>query len=978
MADLLAPRKPVRFGCWNVRTLYQVGKLAQVVNEFNKYRLCFMGMSEVRWSGSGQQRLNGGETIIWSGRQDDLHYEGVALLICKERSNAVLQWKPVNERLLYVRMNSKFSRLSIVVVYAPTEDAPEEEKDRFYEAMQSTLLAIPRHDVLLVLGDFNARTGNDNTNHKRTMGIHGTGELNDNGERLIDFCEENDLVIGGTLFPHKDIHKLTWTSPDGQTRCQLDHILINGKWRRSLQDVRVMRNADVGSDHSLLIGKLQLKLRNAKVGKKCHPRLDVVKLNDPNIRELFSVAIREKLKSIQTESSFTMSSFNHALKEVGEKVLGHRRKSKVEWISPTTWQLVAERKHIKTKLLSTKNPEQQSALASAYRAKDKEVKKAARKDKRDYFDRLAEQAEEAARMNDMKNLYQISRKLAGKRHQVADYPVRACDGELVTETKAKLDRWKEHFQSILNRPLPQSEVDIPEADEDLDVNLKRISVQEVQQAIHQMKNGKSPGEDGVYAEMLKAEGEEIPNALCGIFQEIWETERIPPEWREGTIIKLPKKGDLSYCTNWRGITLLSVTCKIFGRIILRRISGAVDSVLRQEQAGFRKGKSCVDQIFTLRQILEQVNEWNASLCVAYIDFEKAFDSVHRPMLWKILRHYGVPVKIVNLIASLYENFECRVAHDGLITEKFAVQTGVRQGCILSPLLFSLAMDWTMRQVTHNNPHGIPWTPTAPLEDLDYADDLALLASNVEDIQSKTERLLAAGSAVGLTINVDKSYLMRKNIPVQSPVLVNGQPLSEVEETTYLGSKVTTDGDCEKDIRSRIGKANQAFCMLSSVWNSSRFSITTKLRLFKSNVLSVLLYASECWKSTASIERRLNVFQNKCLRRILKVFWPVTITNEELLRRTGMEPAAITLRRRRWRWFGHVCRMDPSAHARVAIQWQPQGKRKRGRPKETWRRTIIRELKINGFTLQTAMNAAADRNNWRTLVNASCATGHEED
>ena len=101
---------------------------------------------------------------------------------------------------------------------------------------------------------------------QRVMGKHGVGDLTNNGERVINLCEENKLIIAGTIFMHRNIHKLTWTSPDGQTQSQIDHIIINSKWRGSLQDVQVMRNADVESDHNLLVAKMALKLRNAKIG----------------------------------------------------------------------------------------------------------------------------------------------------------------------------------------------------------------------------------------------------------------------------------------------------------------------------------------------------------------------------------------------------------------------------------------------------------------------------------------------------------------------------------------------------------------------------------------------------------------------------------------------------------------------------------------------------------------------------------------
>ena len=125
---------------------------------------------------------------------------------------------------------------------------------------------------------------------------------------------------------------------------------------------------------------------------------------------------------------------------------------------------------------------------------------------------------------------------------------------------------------------------------------------------------------------------------------MWEDEQIPEDWKEVLLIKLPKKGDLSSCSNYRGITLLSIPSKVFSRVLLNRMREAIDTQLRDQQAGFRKERSCTDQIATLRIIVEQSLEWNSPLYINFIDYEKAFDSVDRNTLWKLLRHYGVPQK----------------------------------------------------------------------------------------------------------------------------------------------------------------------------------------------------------------------------------------------------------------------------------------------------------------------------------------------
>ena len=174
------------------------------------------------------------------------------------------------------------------------------------------------------------------------------------------------------------------------------------------------------------------------------------------------------------------------------------------------------------------------------------------------------------------------------------------------------------------------------------------------------------------------------------------------------------------------------------------------------------------------------------------------------------------------------------------------------------------------------------------------------------------------------------------------------------------------------------QASQTFAMLKPIWKSKQLRLETKLRLYNSNVISVLLYRSECWKLTAKLAHKLETFQNRCLRKILGVFWPNTITNEELHRETDATSLATQIKKRRWRWLGHVCRMSPGAMPKTALRWTADGKRRRGRPKETWRRTVEKEKKECGLTWNTITKWAADRQQWRSLVDALCAIGHEED
>ena len=326
------------------------------------------------------------------------------------------------------------------------------------------------------------------------------------------------------------------------------------------------------------------------------------------------------------------------------------------------------------------------------------MRKSVKTDKRDFVEGLAEEAERAAASRNMKQLYDTTKKLAGK-FKKSERPIRDKNGTVLKGVDKQLNRWAEHIGELLNRPRPQNQPDIQLAEEDLLINCNKPTREEIKRAIGHIQNGKAAGPDGIPAEALKGDVTTSVEMLYSLFEEIWEKLKIPAEWKEGYLIKIPKKGDLSRCDNFRGITLLSVPGKVLNIIILERMKGEVDKTLREEQADFRQDRSCTDKIATLRIIVEQSIEWNSSLYVNFVDYEKAFDSLDKETLWKILRHYGVPMKLVNMIKNSYEGMSCRVIHDGQLKENFEIRTGVRQECLLSPFLFILAIDWIMKTET---------------------------------------------------------------------------------------------------------------------------------------------------------------------------------------------------------------------------------------------------------------------------------------
>jgi hypothetical protein len=149
---------------------------------------------------------------------------------------------------------------------------------------------------------------------------------------------------------------------------------------------------------------------------------------------------------------------------------------------------------------------------------------------------------------------------------------------------------------------------------------------------------------------------------------------------------------------------------------------------------------------------------------------------------------------------MYEGYGCQILHEGKLTEPIQVNSGVRQGCILSPALFLLVLDGVMRKVMEKRKRGIQWGLQDRLEDLDFADDICLLSQRYRDMEIKLAKLQREEEDAGLQINVNKTKEMRINSDIEHRLSINGKDIEQVESFLYLGSTVTKDGGAKEDVR----------------------------------------------------------------------------------------------------------------------------------------------------------------------------------
>ncbi|VDP81831.1 unnamed protein product [Schistosoma mattheei] len=214
---------------------------------------------------------------------------------------------------------------------------------------------------------------------------------------------------------------------------------------------------------------------------------------------------------------------------------------------------------------------------------------------------------------------------------------------------------------------------------DLSINVGPPIIEKIRVAIRPIKSGKAAGPDNIPAEALEVVLSVTAKIIHILLSKIWDEEQVSRDWKERHLINIQKKGDLSKRENHKCISLLSILGKVYNRALLNRIEDCVDAKLRHQQAGFCKDRSCTDQIATLWIIVERSIGWTLPLYINFADYEKAFESVDRTTLWRLLRHYGAPEKIVNIIRNSYDGINCTMMHGGRLPDSSEIKTGVRQG-----------------------------------------------------------------------------------------------------------------------------------------------------------------------------------------------------------------------------------------------------------------------------------------------------------
>ena len=419
------------------------------------------------------------------------------------------------------------------------------------------------------------------------------------------------------------------------------------------------------------------------------------------------------------------------------------------------------------------------------------------------------------------------------------------------------------------------------------------SINELTKAIDRLPSGKAPGKDGILAEVIKSSKSSLLVPLHKLLTQCWKEGSVPQDMKDSNIITLYKnKGDHSNCNNYCGISLLSVIGKMFACIILHRLQILADRIYPESQCGFCSKRSTIDMIFSLCQLQEKCREQNQPLYLAFIDLTKAFDLVSRDGLFKMLPLIGCPPKLLSIVRSFHDGMMSTVQFDGNVSAEFGVKRGVKQGCILAPTLFGIFFALLLKHAFKRSTDGVylhsrsdvclfnilrlcakTKTRTVTIRDLFFADDAAMVSHQQDGLQRLMDKFSDACDLFGLTISQKKTQVIRQATPAPPCITVSGKELEVAHQFQYLGSTTTDTLSLDVELRKCIGKASTTLSKLNKrVWENKHLTIPTKIDVYKTCVISTLLYGSESWTTYSTQEQKLQVFHLRCLCRILGITW----------------------------------------------------------------------------------------------------------
>lgn len=917
-----------KIATWNAQSMFQSGKFDNIIQEMTRLQIDILGISDTQWPNNGECAFEDGR-FYYSGSDDGQpHRYGVGICVKKGIVGSILNVVRYSDRIIMIQLKSQNGKTNLIQIYAPTADKADQEIEEFYNGIDILLRTTKKADTTIILGDFNAKVGKGKVGEY--VGEYGLGDRNERGDRLVEFCQQNDFVITNTWYKLPKRRLYTWTSPRHTAqhiiRNQIDFVLINKRYRNAIKSVKAYPGADIKSDHNPVVATFRMRFKKLKK-KTLPPKINTDLLRDQTIKMEIKENINEKMKIRISDNNVNeqWQTIKEGILEASQsKLTETNRTFKQKWMTREILEMMDERRTYK------------GIDIHSYKNIDRRIKRKIIEAKEQYMQERCHEIEELEKKYDSFGIHKKIKEITGTGKKKSYSLIKDKQGNLIMDVAQKLRRWEEYIRELFE-----------DQREELQVQEIRkgppISRREVEYAIQCTKTGKAPGPDGIPTELLKLIEYDQLQILVDLYNTIYHTGIIPTDWLRSTFVMLPKKVNAKECSDHRTISLMSHTLKTFLKIIHSRIYKKLEIDISENQFGFRNGMGTREALFAVNVIIQKCLDMNKEIYMGFIDYEKAFDRVRHERLINLLRESQLDEQDVRIIKNLYWNQVAVISSEGTTSEDIKIQRGVRQGCVLSPLLFNYYSEAIFKEALGNRKEGIIINGKI-INNVRYADDTLIITDSTHDLQIILQEIDRVSREYGLKMNYKKTkYMVISKNPSCHPntnIKVNSLLIERVKQYQYLGTWINDKHDQTMEIKVRIEKARNVFFKMKQLFTNPHLNLQLRLRMIKCYVIPVLMYGLESWTINKISMKKLQSFEMWIFRRALRISWTKKIANEEVLRRVKRERELVNvIKARKLEYLGHIMRGERYGILRLIMEGKIAGKRSIGRRRMSWLRNL---------------------------------------
>lgn len=747
----------------------------------------------------------------------------------------------VNRSLQKIGINHEYQRkdnINIIKIKSPETSfvfvpvyIRGEKWSSEFEVVKEVFKNLSESNIILA-GDMNVRIGNLQQNHENCLLKEFTAGkeirqskdfvVNSKGKKFVEFCEDNGLlVLNGRTIGDVEGH-YTFVSNIGNS--------VNDIVAMTYEGLRMIERFEVEekiwSDHLPL--KLEIKCPHTTsdiIPLNLLPKLQWGKQNERYERKLNrNLCIAKNNGEINSLKDLTDIIHKSAIKS---NIFNKPKKYKSNWFNSKCEKARIDAfKHLNIyrKASTQSNKRSYLEVVSIYKKTCKERKK-------EYARELERQLLNTV---DAKQWWKIAKQIRGQSTEIG--------------ANISAQEFKTYFDMLLNQQQFANDIQYApmyRTDHELD---KNIEVFEITEVLKKTKENKAPGIDRVPYEFLKNASQEFLAELANQYNEMFNTSRVDSTMEESVIFPIHKKGDLNITSNYRGITFMNSSAKVLMGILNNRIKQWTESnnILNEFQAGFRSGYSTVDNIYNLASIVHLKLDEKKKVYAFFVDFSAAFDMISRNLMFFKLHSMGISTKVVNLIEKIYRNTRSVVWTGKDVSEHFYTYTGVRQGCLLSPLLFTLYLN-----DLHDGLEGGVLIDELNIRVLLYADDIVILAEDREVLQKMIKNLENYCIQWNMVVNLAKSKIMvfrnGGRLSTNEKWIYHNQEIEIVNEYIYLGVTLTPKMTFTKHVEARNIKSKTC---INATWkeliNKPQISLIAKWKIFQSVCRTTQSYAAQVW------------------------------------------------------------------------------------------------------------------------------------